>query len=360
MIVLHIIITYMNGSHKITDTAIMRPSEVLEHLRFFSPAASSCAIKAFYSSESGGICNQSTAMLVHANSSCLGRYPVISDRLSFKGGNIYLLNHHLERLFKSVKATHCHLPFSGDRMKKILLETCAASMELNGSVHVCVYPNKGNVSQSSVFIQVFAEYEEDIAIPPCSVYTSTMPSQFGALAQINSPGLFPELFVAKKPQNLDSVEGIFLDVCGFVAHGGEYNFLIFTKDGRLLVPSFENSYANPTIQRIVELVDDFTTRDSQRNRQNFEWIYKNIKSAEFTPSLCMDEMVTLADELFLVGERVIKVVQKWDGQWIGQQATRTGSDLHRFLCTIMNYDTSDPGYDRSKLTPIPYSHYGKN
>lgn len=69
------------------------------------------------------------------------------------------------------------------------------------------------------------------------------------------------------------------------------------------------------------------------------------------------EICDLSKELFIVGEGKIKVIYKWDEQWIGQLITQTNSELYQVLYTIMNYDKIFPGYSKTTLTPIPYGSH---
>jgi hypothetical protein len=334
--------------------------EILERIHLSLHLETNSNVKAFYSSDLGGISNQPLAMSLHLDNSYPKQCLPVYDRLYFRQGHVHLLRQHLGRFFKSVRAARLSLPFSNDRVEKTILETCAASMTRTGKIYICLYPHRYLFSRSSLCVQVFEEEQKKRGLNKKNLLmTCSIPSKFGAHAQVSSTWHSAGIVFDVTTLGEDCHK-IFLDVYGFVANCFEYNLLIYTGDGRLLVPSFENTYADPSVQRMIALVNYFLQNDFYNNRRSFEWLYKNIKSAEFTPSLCPREICDLSKELFIIGNGQIKPIHRWDEQRIGEHFLEEESNLCRVLCTIMDYDKTYPGYDEGILTPIPYSKYTLN
>lgn len=334
----------------------LRPAEVMERIRLTTDVQNHSIVKAFYSSVIGGIVTHNSAMLVHVDNSNLRKCISIVDCLHFQNGHLHLLSRYVERFFKSARAAGVKSPLTLYTVEKTIIEACTASRTRDGIVYMCLLSDKACQHENSFSIQVLEEEgKNNIINNSLSLMTCSMPSEYGALAQIkcNFCTLAENLDV--EAVSSGACQLVFLDVCGFVAHSMEYNFLLYTGDGRLLAPSFENSCADITVQRIIELVNDFLMNDDHNNRSSFEWLYNHVKSAEFVPSMRMEEICDLSKELFIVGNGKIREIHQWNDKWVGEQYAYADSELSRVLYTIMAYDKIHPGYDKSVLTPVPYS-----
>jgi branched-subunit amino acid aminotransferase/4-amino-4-deoxychorismate lyase len=333
----------------------IRPTEVVERIRWKTENDNDPTIKALYSTTLGAIVTQNAAMIIHVDNVNFPKCMYVFDSFRFHQSHLYLLNRYIERFSKSVRAARIYLPFPHDKVEKIVIETCAASRLENGIVHICLSLCKDFPHENPLYIQVL---KEDKFSDCHTLVTSSLPSQYGALAQIKSTShVLTEIFA---PEAVSSGTCLlaFLDIYGFVAHTMEYSFLLYTGDGRILVPSFENSCAGITAQRIIELINDFRLNDDYKNRNSFDWLYNHVKSAEFVPSMGPSEIWELSEELFVVGDGKVRVIHRWDDKWIGEHHTE--SELLKVLRTIMAYDKIYPSYDKSTLTPLPYSFLNVN
>lgn len=344
-------------------TPILRPIEVLERMRLIIDSKTQCKITAFYSSDLGGITTHAHFMLNHVKNLRAERDISVFDDALIKRGHIYLLRHHLERFFKSLRASHIPSLLSRNKIKKIVLETCAASLTTNGEINLsCSFDQEKFAVQISKFHKPYVDIrvidtqrEHDAFVEPYWLVTSPMPYMFGAGGQVKSTRCFLEVLADTDHVGHNNYRRIFRDLAGFVSQTNSCNLLLYTGDGRLIVPSFDNSCAGCTIQRLVDLVNNFLRSDRYENRKRFRWLYENIRSAEYVAPLHQEEILKLSRELFVVNEGDVTPIYRWDDQWIGEKFAHSDSELNRVLNTILEYDMTYPGYSDSVLSPIPYS-----
>jgi 4-amino-4-deoxychorismate lyase len=319
---------------------------------------------AFYSSEIGGLTTEAAFMVVHMDDDLICRNHAVSEMSRIEHGHLYLLDRHLERIFKSASGAHIPLPFPKNRIRNIILETCAASLTTYGEVRIWLSTGRGNSrpkmsdsKKSSLYVQV---NENRVEFPNFTerwrLMTTSFPSEGPMLAQVNSTTCLPDVLCCREARNKNVHLGVFVDVRDYVADSSNPTFLIYTGGKRLLMPYLDNGSPKCTAQRIFELVNHFLANDTPRNRKDYGWLYENIQSVEFVPPMRPHEMCALAKELFVVdGNTILMPVYSWDGQWIGDQFVQTTSELFTVLYTLLRQDMVYPGYDASLLTPIPYS-----
>merc|ERR1712224_456256 len=205
---------------------------------------------------------------------------------------------------------------------------------------------------TSLYVQVI---EKRMEIPEFTeswrITSTTIPAKSGPLARIVSTNFLTNIMSLMEAQAKGSRQGVFLDTNGYVAGSSNLNFMVYTGDKRLLVPSFDNCLAGCTVNRIVELVNWFLCNDTYKNREDYEWIYENIKSAEIVPLMRPREMRDLAKELFLVGSDIVLIpIHQWDDEWLGDRFLDRYSELFQVIYTLINRDMTYPGFDSSLLT----------
>lgn len=87
---------------------------------------------AFYSSELGGIVTNPAFMVMHMDDHMVHRGHCVWDTVIISEGYLYQLNEHLERLKGAALVAGIELPMSDAAMKRVLLDTAAASKKMNG------------------------------------------------------------------------------------------------------------------------------------------------------------------------------------------------------------------------------------
>lgn len=157
----------------------------------------------------------------------------------------------------------------------------------------------------------------------------------------------------KEAEDQNAQHGIFLDANGFVSGGANLDLLLYTGDKRLIVPAFDNCARDCIVYRILEIVNHFLANDNPQNRKNYEWIFNNIKSAEFVSPMRPLEIIGVAKELFLVGQGTIIIpIFQWDQDWIGDRFIQTNYELFQVIHGLIKLDMIHTKYDTKLSTPI--------
>ena len=87
---------------------------------------------AFYSSELRGIVTDPALMVVHVDDHMVHRGHAVFDTAIIVDGYAYQLEEHLERFQQSAVIAGIPLPVSIEQMSRTILETAAASRQING------------------------------------------------------------------------------------------------------------------------------------------------------------------------------------------------------------------------------------
>lgn len=89
---------------------------------------------AFYSSELGGIVTEPGFMVVGIDDHMLHKGDAVCESIVLAGGYLYKLEERLQRLAESAELAGIPLPCSEERLRRVLLDTAAASLKMNGEL----------------------------------------------------------------------------------------------------------------------------------------------------------------------------------------------------------------------------------
>jgi len=89
----------------------------------------------FYSSELGGIVTEPGFMVVSIDDHMVHKGDAVYESVVLTEGYLYRLDERLERFLESAELAGIPLPFSEARLQRILLDTAAASLKMNGEPH---------------------------------------------------------------------------------------------------------------------------------------------------------------------------------------------------------------------------------
>lgn len=94
---------------------------------------------AFYSTTLGGITCEPGLMAFPADDHMAHRGHAVYDVVPITGGTLYQLDEHADRLAAAAEAVGIELPMAPAALKRVILDTAAASRKVNGaSLFVCV------------------------------------------------------------------------------------------------------------------------------------------------------------------------------------------------------------------------------
>eukprot|EP00747_Dinoflagellata_sp_TGD_P133680 gnl/TRDRNA2_/TRDRNA2_175235_c0_seq1.p1 gnl/TRDRNA2_/TRDRNA2_175235_c0~~gnl/TRDRNA2_/TRDRNA2_175235_c0_seq1.p1 ORF type:complete len:352 (+),score=-15.18 gnl/TRDRNA2_/TRDRNA2_175235_c0_seq1:89-1144(+) len=347
-------------------TPVLKPNEVIERWRMASNLPDYKLYRAYFSSELGGITTEAAFMTVHVDDRWSQKSHVISHTSTIVEGKIYLLNRYLDRLFQSAAVLHISLPLPKEKILKVILETCAASLVFNGEVRFWLSQGHENENfrtpkrMSSFHVLVIEKEYCELEMPNYDerwrVITCSTQVKSGIVAEIDSRNSTENIICLSESRNSNAQQGILLDSDGFVVGCSGLDLLAYTGDKRLIVPIADDRTPDCRTQRILELVNQFLAHDSPDKRKDYEWLFENIKTAEFVSPMRPNELRSIASELFLVGgDGIIIPIFQWDEEWIGERFLKTDSELYHVIYKIVKLDSNYPGFDSSLLTSIPYS-----
>lgn len=87
---------------------------------------------AFYSSELGGIVTDPALMIVSVDDHFVHRGHAVFDTATITQGYLYQLDDHLDRFYRSASKAALMPPFPRHQIRRIILETAAASRSFEG------------------------------------------------------------------------------------------------------------------------------------------------------------------------------------------------------------------------------------
>lgn len=90
--------------------------------------------KSFYSSVCGGIVTEPGLMVIPIDDHMVHRGHGVFDTTIMVKGNLYQLEDHLDRIIKSAGMAKIPLPVSREQLRRIILDTAAASYCRNGAL----------------------------------------------------------------------------------------------------------------------------------------------------------------------------------------------------------------------------------
>jgi len=309
---------------------------------------------AFYSSELGGIVTDPALMVVQLDDHMVHRGHAVFDTALMTEGFVYQLGPHVERFLASAARANIPLPprTSPEQLVRIIMETAAASQELNGSIRYFLSAGRGGFGlssseciRSSLYVIVCRSDENarnsEEHLTGWKVKTSPVPSKHPYFATLKSTNYLPNALALIDAQTEGFDQGIFLDSNGNVAEGPNMNLGVVLHDGTLIVPPFETALAGITVRRVLELAEGAIARGILDGVHKIERRHLSVQEAKG------------AAEVFLVGTSLpVMSVVKWDDVVIGDGQPGIASLQLR---TLVQGDMM-PREDSDQHMEIPYGY----
>lgn len=217
---------------------------------------------AFYSSWFGGIVKDPRLMLLPIDDHMVHRGDGVFEAMKAVGRSVYLMDEHLQRLFKSAEKIAIKSPFNIEEMKEIILETLRAANQDEAIIRVFLSRGPGNFSVNpydSVGPQLYVVITQ-LKPPSPEKYTtgvviskSDVSAKSSWMAQVKSCNYLPNVLMKKEAvdRHLDFVIGT--DTDGNITESATENIMIVDQDGAIVHPILDNILKGTTMMRVCEL-----------------------------------------------------------------------------------------------------------
>src|SRR5689334_779383 len=262
-----------------------------------------------YSSILGGIVTDPALMVLPLDDHMVHRGHAVFDTATLTNGMLYQLDPHLDRLIRSADGARIPLPFPRERLRRIILETAAASRQREGSVRYWLSAGPGGYGLgpaecvgSSFYVIVFKQeaYPESYYRDGIKLVTSKIPIKPPLFARIKSTNYLPNVLVVLEAKDAGADNGVFIDQRGMVAESSNMNVAFVSRDRVFRHPPFDAVLSGITIQRVL----DFARRLVQQG------VLSSVKLADISV-----EEGRAAAEMMLIGSSIkVAPVVQWDGK----------------------------------------------
>ena len=297
---------------------------------------------AFYSSQLGGIVTDPALMVIPFDDHMVHRGHGIFDTAGIVNGRIYDLEAHLDRFLASAERSRLALPGSRDDMRRIIVQTTAASGRREGAIRYWLSSGPGSLELSPAagaapgfFVMVFGGlvYPERWYSEGLRVMTTTYPIKPPLYAVTKATNYLPNVLMQMEAKAAGLDNGVFLDPNGHVGESSNMNVAFVTQDGVFRHPKFEHVLAGCTSLRLLELAPALVRAGT----------IAGVEVCDIPVDVARG-----AREMMLLGSSVkVAPVIEWDGRPIGDG--RPGP-VARALLQLLEEDmrTSD------RLIDVPY------
>jgi 4-amino-4-deoxychorismate lyase len=298
---------------------------------------------AMYSSILGGIVNDPALMMLPLDDHMVHRGHGVFDTATLTHGMLYQLDPHLDRLIRSAQGARVPLPFSREELRRIILDTAAASRQRDGSVRYWLSAGPGGYGLgpaecvgSSFYVIVFKQeaYPESYYRDGIKLITSQVPIKPPLFARIKSTNYLPNVLVLLEAKDHGADNGIFIDERGMVAESSNMNVAFVTRDRVFRHPPFEAILSGITIQRVLEFASLL--------------VQQGVLNAIDLTAIPVQEGRKAA-EMMLIGSSIrVAPVVVWDGQKIGDGKP---GPIAKKLLEMWNEDSTSA---QDQLVAVPY------
>jgi 4-amino-4-deoxychorismate lyase len=297
-----------------------------------------------YSSVLGGIVTNPALMVLPLDDHMVHRGHAVFDTATLTRGMLYQLDPHLDRLMQSAEGARIAPPFPRERLRKIILETAAASRQREASVRYWLSAGPGGYGLgpaecvgSSFYVIIFKQeaYPESYYLDGIKLITSQVPIKPPLFARIKSTNYLPNVLVLLEAKDRGADNGVFIDQRGMIAESSNMNVAFVTHDRVFRHPPFDAILSGITIRRVL----DFAQR----------LVEAGVLSSVRVADISVQEGQRAA-EMMLIGSSIkIAPVVQWDGKDIGDG--KPGPIAKRLL-EMWNLDTSA----NDQLVALPDPH----
>ncbi|EFJ50280.1 hypothetical protein VOLCADRAFT_73975 [Volvox carteri f. nagariensis] len=333
-------------------TPLLTPDVMVQRLRSSMHDYGQENFGAFYSSIMGGIVVDPALMMLPVDDQFVCKGYGVSETVVLRDGHLYMLDEHIARLTAACAQVGLSLPFSVPAVKRIVLDTAAASGKLNGQLRFWVTPGRGGFSpvelggsEPALYVICLGDTYEIDRTESWDAILAEEPIQATAVSNVLGNQRLLTTVGQVEAHARDAHVALFTDAEGFVQHCAGYTVCILTQQDTLVYPPFESTAPSVTLSRILELIPE------ERIRSPDDVVVANVQQRKLHVS-----EVLAAKECFLVCTTfTIIPLCSVDGKAIADNKTGlTTLALHYMLDNDMQPPPA--GVYSCRHTPVPYGY----
>lgn len=338
--------------YRTTATPRLTPERVLQLLAENTPEPAKSHFGSFYSSALGGIVTEPGFMLVSIDDAMVNKGDAVYESVSLSEGYLYKLDARVARFLDSADLAGIPLPFSEERLRRVLLDTAAASLKMNGMLTFWLSRGRGGLglsqSNGSTFYTLLStetchlEVDRSAGIRAVTTPVDPRSPYFCAMRNVSQV----ENAVAHYEALARGADlAVFVDSDGTVLYGSNCSIGLLTTDNTLVLPPDEDGLANFGVQELaahtLEYVKDEPFLTVER-----------IEQRTFT----VQEMLA-AQEAFAVSTQIGVIgITHFDEQQIGThefegEAGAVSMALNELLAVQRQPKEGSPAF-----TEVPYGY----
>lgn len=253
---------------------------------------------AMYSTLYDGFVTDPALMLVPLDDHLVHRGDGVFEAIRATPLGFYLLDQHLDRLFRSAESLALPIPLQRDKLR----DMCGALLDMtshiqNRLLRIFVGRGPGDFSPnpySTLGSQLYAVMTDFKPFAPAaysegtSLMISQVPVKPGMYSQVKSCNYLPNVMMKKEAIDHGYDFAVSLNENDFITEGPTENMMIVTRENELLAPRFDYTLRGTTLLRAMELAINL--------KKSGHTVLKDIRLADLKKEdLCM------AREIMMVG-----------------------------------------------------------
>lgn len=217
---------------------------------------------AMYSSHWQGIVTDPRLMLVPVDDHLVHRGDGVFETLLYRGGRLYNLQAHLQRLTHSATTLGLALPLPQDGLAELIAGVMQAAGRDHALCRVLLGRGPGGFGvdpaecpEASLYIIAYpapAPFMERVPEGARVVY-SRIPPKSGGLAQVKTCNYLPNVLMKAEATARGAHFVLGLDTDGFLTESYTENFAAVDAAGTLVIPPATHHLPGTTLQRVSEL-----------------------------------------------------------------------------------------------------------
>lgn len=218
--------------------------------------------RAFYSTFLEGISTEPHHMVVPIDDHMVHRGDAVFEAIKFVREGIYAFDRHLDRLDVSRNMIGLALPFSRERLERVIIETVRASGIETGLIRLFLARGPGGFTANpyeSSASQIYCAIT-DLSRLPIEKYSvgvkvgvSKIQVKEGFFANTKTCNYLPNVLMKKESVDRGLDFTVSRDERGKIAEGSTENFAIIDAKGSFVLPRFDRILKGVTMIRAAEL-----------------------------------------------------------------------------------------------------------